>query len=688
MRGAVRREGALVFRRMMPALAGWLSLVVGGSAGAATLLETSELLASTPEAAAQLPPAYEFTLTAAADYTVTLEDISRNLGTPQARLQSLEVLVIRDLQPVTKFEIEYPAQPDGTIPRATRNFAGTPGTYRVHVLGQIPTDGAGGAFSVKVTPTAGGVAVLERAGSVAANGGPNTNQSSLQTEFTVAAAGTYELNLADRVFPAQLTRAQIVLLRWNGNTPEEALRTDVTTPVSFTGSFAATAANQRFEMIVIATAAETEQAGLYGLKIRDPSSTVIYGSENIVGRLAPARTIPVPATDGYMLSVADLGFPDVMTSVSAAIVQTGDLKGSLVNGGAVRVELTQGEAQLYVFNVTPDIGVMSTTLTRNDQVAWSDIHLVDASPDPATPSIYSFTPSQPVGTGAYTLTVSDFRFPSPLTSVATAVVQQAEIVDSTDELGAKTVSLQSGPVRVLVAVTPPPAVGGMPGNGMFALTLSTQPGNATVFDSTQGVGGLFNSRTLNVPVAGRYDVILRDFEFPERLRTSWLVITRGTTEIGQVIGSSTIQLQLEAGAHVLNFLGQPAANALYGAYGMKVADSTPPPVVTLSASPTAVTSGQTTTLTWSATNATTCTASGAWSGTKSASGNQASGALTSNSTFEIECVGPGGRASASAAVTVNAPAPKSGGGGSVNLLLLLSLASMAGARMIRRERTG
>ena len=85
-----------MFRRMMPALAGWLALVGSGSAGAATLLETSELLAATSEAAAQMPPAYEFTLTAAGDYTVTLEDISSNLGT-QARLESLEVLVIREL---------------------------------------------------------------------------------------------------------------------------------------------------------------------------------------------------------------------------------------------------------------------------------------------------------------------------------------------------------------------------------------------------------------------------------------------------------------------------------------------------------------------------------------------------------------------------------------------------------------
>ena len=64
-----------MLRRMMPALAGWLMLATCGSAGAATLLETSEVLAATPEAAAQLPPSYELTLTEEGDYTITLSDV-------------------------------------------------------------------------------------------------------------------------------------------------------------------------------------------------------------------------------------------------------------------------------------------------------------------------------------------------------------------------------------------------------------------------------------------------------------------------------------------------------------------------------------------------------------------------------------------------------------------------------------
>jgi len=102
-----------------------------------------------------------------------------------------------------------------------------------------------------------------------------------------------------------------------------------------------------------------------------------------------------------------------------------------------------------------------------------------------------------------------------------------------------------------------------------------------------------------------------------------------------------------------------------------------------------VTSGQGTTLTWSATNATSCSASGGWSGTKAVSGTESTGALTSNSTFGIECVGPGGRGNASAtvAITAAAAAPgKRGGGGSFDPLWLVSLLASLAFAPGRRNR--
>src|SRR5262249_38836536 len=159
----------------------------------------------------------------------------------------------------------------------------------------------------------------------------------------------------------------------------------------------------------------------------------------------------------------------------------------------------------------------------------------------------------------------DLAFPTELPVLQAAIVQGARLMHRLDEPGTTPVNLQAGKVRVLVAATPPPVSGSLPGNGAFALSLKAPSGDAAVFGSTQGVGGLFTSRVINLRAAGRYDITLKDFEFPSRLRISWLAVTRDTQLVGQVIGSSSIQnLQLAAGVHVLNFLGQPAANSSYG----------------------------------------------------------------------------------------------------------------------------
>ncbi len=85
--------------------------------------------------------------------------------------------------------------------------------------------------------------------------------------------------------------------------------------------------------------------------------------------------------------------------------------------------------------------------------------------------------------------------------------------------------------------------------------------------------------------------------------------------------------------------------------------TTPPaPTVNLTASPEAVTLGGSSTLTWTSTDATGCTASGAWTGTKSASGNEAvTPAAAGSPTYTLTCTGAGGSASDAVTLTVTAP---------------------------------
>ena len=85
--------------------------------------------------------------------------------------------------------------------------------------------------------------------------------------------------------------------------------------------------------------------------------------------------------------------------------------------------------------------------------------------------------------------------------------------------------------------------------------------------------------------------------------------------------------------------------------GATTSAATPTPTVTLSASPTSITSGGTSMLTWSSTNATSCTASGSWTGTKATSGTETVSPLA-DATYTLTCTGTGGNANQSATISV------------------------------------
>lgn len=95
-----------------------------------------------------------------------------------------------------------------------------------------------------------------------------------------------------------------------------------------------------------------------------------------------------------------------------------------------------------------------------------------------------------------------------------------------------------------------------------------------------------------------------------------------------------------------------------GSGGSEAAPASPsspqsPPTVSLSASPTSVSSGGTTTLSWTSSNADACTASGGWNGARAVNGSAQSPAVTSTTTFTLSCNGPGGGAVANATVNIS-----------------------------------
>lgn len=83
------------------------------------------------------------------------------------------------------------------------------------------------------------------------------------------------------------------------------------------------------------------------------------------------------------------------------------------------------------------------------------------------------------------------------------------------------------------------------------------------------------------------------------------------------------------------------------------------PTVSLTASPTSLSTGASSTLTWSSSSATACTASGAWTGTKATSGSQSTGVISTAGTnsYSLTCTSAAGSTTTTATVTATAPPP-------------------------------
>lgn len=647
-------------------------MVASLAAQAATLFETTELAGTTVADDAVLPQPFTFEVTTAGSYTIRLTD----LRTPQA-LDSLQAIVTRDLSVVAQLAVSYPAAPALPSP-ASQSFMATPGTYRIHVLGIPDAAEAGGGFGVSVDPTAGGASLLDHADIIAASSTPSNGVSVLQADIQVAQAGTYEVTLADRAFPAALASTQMLLLQQTDAGP-------VVVPLNL-GAFDATPG--AYQLLIVATAAPPALAGLYSISVA-MGSTQVYQSTQRVGNLQPGTEVPIATAGQHALTLADANFPASLASLAAVITQNGDVLGSLSAAGTMNIAAAQGVAEIYALatpTTTGGVGAFSLQLARAAQTVYADVRIADASADPTTPAIYAVASTAAVAAGDYQLKLEDFAFPLAFASLKAAAVQGATVLGTLNGEGTAQFTLQAGIAKILVAVLPPDSGSG---NALFGMTLASSPGGTTVLETTQGVGGLFRTHTVPVTVAGQYDLTLQDLAFPSAMRTAALVITRGTTLVGQIFGGGTVpRQQLAAGTYVLNFLGQPATSAKYGTYGLKVADSPPQPTVTLSASPDSITSGQSTTLQWSSTNATTCTASGGWSGTKSATGSQSAGSLSANTKFDLSCTGPGGTGNASTTVTVSAPsASGGGGGGGMNLLSLAGLGMLAIFGLSRQRRS-
>jgi hypothetical protein len=573
-----------------------------------------------------------------------------------------------------------------TSNQATATVTLQPGSYFAQVLATAATESLGGTFSVQVVPAGGNTNLLSPAvGVIAApSPPPSSAESVLQAQFTVTVPGSYTLTATDRQFPVPLSAAPTILVLNDCGSPpmQGCVQTEY-----FTAPGSTTLPAGIYDLYSFADAGPVSPGGpaegLYSISVVGAGNTVVYGATVPVGQLPAASSFSVPSAGTVSLTLTDLAlgnsppaFLGSLASLQAIVTQGANPVLAAVTGPSGGTPSTFSAAA-----VTAQLFVAATPNGKSGQSAWG-AYLTEggaALADFAAPVVasgdfgYAF-PTGALAAGSYSLSVYDYQTPTPFSALNGLAEQHAAVLASTS--GSSNFAAAAGIVNLLVF----PALTASSANGLFGLALAAQ--GSDVYQATQGVGALFSSQTVNVTTAGSYNVRLTDLGFPASFDTIAVIVTQGSTQLGEVVGSDATSFAATPGAYVLNVLAQVGTGYNYGLYGLEM---NPVPVVSLTPSATSVSSGQNVSLSWTATNATNCVASGGWSGAQALSGSNVSvGTITQNTSYTLTCTGAGGATPQTVQVSFAASSSK-GGGGAFSPGALLALSVLAGLNLRRRR---
>jgi hypothetical protein len=544
-------------------------------------------------------------------------------------------------------------------------------TYTVQPLATAASGSLGGAFTVRVAPV-GGATVWQYQWPVSLETATTQpGQSFVQTQFSVATAGTYQLTVTDQAFPAALSSLELIILPHGVANPQPVAPTPLTGPSISTPIALAAGA---YDLFVIADANSTMLAGIYSVNISQGSAaSTVYAAVEPVGQLLTPIAVNIPSAGTLTLQMNDLATPAPLASLQFLMTEGSGVLQPASGAGTYTFSASAGTAQLYV------LASPSSTIGAGAYEAYlsGGGHTVADLVEPVLTSGhygYAFSTSL-AAAGSYTLSVNDFQLPVALSSLSALAVQAGTVLTSNASGGG--FSAVVGPLNILVfaALSSPSA------DGLFGVQIAASGSGTSVYQATQGVGALFYSETFTVPAGGSFGMTLTDLGFPANFGQIALIATQGDTVEGQIFGGGQVSLNLAAGTYVLNVLSAVNSSANYGLYGL---DVSPTPSVSLSAADTSIASGDSTMLTWQSANASSCMASGGWSGALPVSGSQSTGALTAATSFTITCSGLGGSATQTVQVSLATAASTHGGGGAVSPATLLALA-LSAALVYRRR---
>lgn len=656
-----------------------------------------------------VPLEFSFTIANAGSYQVTLTDLgaAAKPPLPQSPLAAVKLAVTSGTSIVGT-----PLSKPGSM-----TFTATPGDYVVHITGK-PGSGLGsGPVGVTVTSSDGQTSVVSYSGTLALP--PNTSvvsdQALVSDPLTVQSAGSYVVTLTDLGLPQALSTLSLAIADLNtgslvSGTPISASASPVTVTLNQTDSYV---------IFVAAQASSTVAAGLFSVSVTPSGGgAAIYNKTVPVGNVTLLDNLPL-AAGSYTISLTDLQLPhdstgagSPLTQLGAIVVQNGVAATPALAGGGSKSFTVATSGSTYQVFATAIAGANGGSYAATVAGGGGPAALSVARAVPATGGSivgYSYDTSVSSG-GSFTLNLTDFQFPSALTSVSAVAVQNGLTLGPLlTAAGSQTVSANAGPLTLLVFAQPSSS-SAVPG-GLFGLDLTATANGTVAFSSTQPVGALVSTRQISITTPGTYSVSVSDLGFPESFGggSSELaaIVTTGTSSVGSIFSTGSFNFSAATGGnYVISLIAQPqlaSANSPSdeaGTYALSVAAAPAPPSFSTAfqATPSSVASGGTVELLWNAQNATSCTASSSpsagFSGTvpTDTSGSPImSAALTVSTTFTLTCTGPGGTtAPQTATVSISAPTGHGGGGGLsvVELLLLAAMNGVVRARVrsaVRRQ---
>jgi hypothetical protein len=634
-----------------------------GLARADVLLNQTNIV-GLPSVAA--PSQHAFTVTTAAALTVTLTDFQA-----PAAFSALQVAVALNDTLVGSASVS-----SGT---ATVAVPAAAGNYILYVVGVPDSTQGFGSFGVCVSlasdATHACIANYSYSDTLTVPNPPSST-GTLNTLFTSTTAGTYTITVTDDAFPLAFNSLSASIFQ--GINPIAVnIQPGIPTQVTL-------AVGTSYQLLAAAVPNTTTPAGLYGIRITDPSGAAIFDYSLAVGAVT-STDVNNPTAGALTLTLTDFGYPAPLATVGAAVTSGGGAAlGTLTAAGTVSTTTAPvGSIDVWTYAAAgTQPGAYGLTLANGTSTLLSTTQVVNPSNASST-GTYAFVVNLPAA-GTYQLSVTDFEFPGGLTSLSATIAQNGAVLTQTGQ----NFTAAAGAAIVVVDAQPPQS-----GSGIFDVAVQTTGASPqTLLDQTQAVNGVFNTQTINLGTTGGYNVTLTDLAFPQKFQDLAIIVSQGSQTLGKIYGGGTFGFTGTPGSkYLITFVATPNAQSTapivpgYGLYALNVAST--PPTVSFTSSASSVSAGGTVTLTWSSQNAVSCTASGGtgWAGSQMTSGTLAV-AVSAAETLTLSCTGPGGTTAQSVSLTITAPSGGSHGGGAIDLTSLMALLALWVVTCRRRPR--